>query len=237
MSTALALAPVSANVPTQMGDTSVFDALAKSSGGFLKGLKLYSKGSAIDKGQIAPGHYGVYISKEEILDLGTSIDLVVWCRRPFAIDMNDKKNLIRSYDPASEEFQAIQEKTKEKNSHCQAGIEFLVYERSTSEFYVWFCGSASALRAAGELAGYMPVDELTATSEETEVRGPIPVNCSVRLIEGEFTYHVPVIDKSTTPFTKLPEEKEIVDQITKFCNPKTDKVEAADESEQTSRAR
>ena len=231
-----ALAPVTAGVPMQMGDDSLFADLAKGVD-YAKSLKLYTKGKAIDKGLIAPGRYGVYVSKEEITDLGTSIDLVVWARRPFAIDMSDKENIVRNYDPTSDAFADIRERSKEKNSGRQCGVEFLVFERATGEFYVWFCGSKSTLRAASELYGYMSVDEATAEANGEEPRGPLPVSCGVRLIEGQFSYHVPTLNKCSTPFTNLPEEVVIVEQITKFLNPKTDNVEEADESELAGRAR
>jgi len=231
-----ALAPVSAGVPMQMGDDSLFTDLAKGVD-YAKSLKLYTKGKAIDKGLIAPGHYGIYVSKDEIIDLGTSIDLVVWARRPFAIDMSDKENIVRCFDAASETFADIRERSGEKNSGCQCGVEFLVFERATGEFYAWFCGSKSTLRAASELYGYMAVDKTTAQANGVDARGPLPVSCGVRLVEGQFSYHVPTLRKCSTPVSNLPKEPVIVEQITKFLNPKTESVEAADESELASRAR
>lgn len=234
MSTALA------NLPTggalQIGDDDIYAELAKGSD-FIKSMKLYTKGKAIDKGLIGPGRYGVYEGKEEITDLGKVIDLLVLARRPFAIDMSDRENIVRCYDTSDPVFADIRARSGERDSGCQAGVDLLVFERSTATFYTWFMGSKSALKAASELYGYMPVSEAQAEKLGVEPRGPVPATCSVKLIEGRFSYHVPVIQKCSTPFTNLPAEEAIVETITKFLNPRTDKVEEADESEVADRAR
>jgi hypothetical protein len=234
MSNALATIPTGGAL--QIGGDDIYAELAKGSD-YIKSMKLYTKGKAIDKGQIGPGRYGVYEGKDDITDLGTSIDLLVFARRPFAIDMSDLENIVRCYDTSDPVFAEIRAKSGEQNSGCQSGVDLLVFERSTASFYSWFAGSKSTLKAASELFGYMPIPQEVADAKGIESRGPLPVTCKVKLVEGRFTYHVPVVQKCSTPFTNLPAESVIVDALTKFLNPRTDQVESAEEGEIAGRAR
>ena len=62
-------------------------------------MQLYTKGKAINKGQVRPGCYGIP-EGEEVIDLGDTIDILPLARRPKAIDMTDKDAVIVSYDPS-----------------------------------------------------------------------------------------------------------------------------------------
>ena len=53
-------------------------------------LGLYTKGEAVDRGLVRPGHYGVS-EGEKVLDLGDSIDILPLARRPKASDMTNMR--------------------------------------------------------------------------------------------------------------------------------------------------
>ena len=114
---------------TQFGSDDQFIELAKSTE-FLGRLQLYTKGKAINKGQVKPGHYGIP-EGEDVIDLGDQIDLYVLARRPKAIDMTDTDAVLVNYEPGSPEFERIKEQSMEKESHCMFGPSFLVFERTT----------------------------------------------------------------------------------------------------------
>ena len=125
---------------TQIGTDDQFAELAKG-GDFIGRLQLFTKGEAVNKGLIPPGHYGIPVSKDEVEDLGATVDVVPLARRPKALDMSDPDAIINSYDRTSDEFNRIAEASTDSDSHCMYGVSFLVYERSTRKttgIFLWF---------------------------------------------------------------------------------------------------
>ena len=135
MSDNTALAPINLDqLPsTQIGTDDQFAELAKG-GDYIGRMQLYTKSKANMKGLIPQGHYGIPESDEEIIDLGTAVDLLPLARRPKAIDMTDMEALVISYDMESEEFKRVADKSTESDSHCQYGPSFLVFERLDRPF-------------------------------------------------------------------------------------------------------
>jgi hypothetical protein len=247
MSDNTALVPVNLNqLPsTQLGTDEQFADLAKGSD-FLGRLQLFTKSKVNQQGLIPQGHYGIKESEEEIIDLGTSVDILPLARRPKAIDMRDMQAIVVSYDRASKTFQDIEERTKTPNSHCQAGISFLVYERSTGRFLEFFCGNTSALREAKRLFPYLPITEAgiqarAAAGEDVsglEPRDPVPVTLRTKLVENRYgAWHAPLVTKCSTPFAKVPSEEAICKQIVAFLTVKDNGVERVEEEAGSGRVR
>jgi hypothetical protein len=223
---------------TQLGTDDQFIELAKSAD-FIGRLQLYTKGKAVNKGQVRPGHYGIP-DGEEVADLTDTIHIIPLARRPKAIDMTDSDALIVNYDPESDEFKRIAAQSLEKESHCMYGPSFLVYERSTNRFLEFFCGTKSTRSEAKKVYPFLP---LTATDiarqkaagndvADLEPHGPLPLTLKSRLVEkGTYSWHVPVIVKCAQPFPKLPSKDQIVKEITRFINCKGDGVETVKEPE------
>jgi hypothetical protein len=219
MSTEIAKVDYSQVPSTQVGGDEVYDDLAKG-GDFLARLQLYTKGKAIDKGLIKPGHYGIPVSEDEIIDLGESIDLLVIARRPKAIDMTDKEAIIVVHDHNSAEFQRIAATSLEKESHCMYGPSFLVFERSTGKFYEFFCGSKSTRTEAKKVYPFMPVSQADIEARgltDVEPHGPLPVTLKSRYVEkGSFSWHVPVVQKCSVPFKNEPKGDAVIKEIGRF---------------------
>ena len=219
MSTAIAKVDYSQLPSTQVGNDAVYDDLAKG-GDFLSRLQLYTKGKAIDKGLIKPGHYGIPVSEEEITDLGDSIDLLVIARRPKAIDMTDKEAIIVVHDSNSPEFQRIAALSAEKESHCMYGPSFLVFERNTGKFYEFFCGSKSTRTEAKKIYPFLPLTQADIDArglKDVEAHGPLPMTLKSRYVEkGSFSWHVPVVQKCSVPFKNEPAVDVLVKEIGKF---------------------
>ena len=204
---------------TQVGSDAAFDDLAKG-GDFLARMQLYTKGKAIDKGLIKPGHYGIPQSEDEITDLGDSIDLLVLGRRPKAIDMTDKEAIIVVHDNNSEQFQRIAAQSAEKESHCMYGPSFLVFERSTGKFYEFFCGSKSTRTEAKKIYPFMPISAADIKARNlvgVEPHGPLPMTLKARYVEkGSYSWHVPVVQKCSISFKNEPSMDVLVKELTKF---------------------
>jgi hypothetical protein len=219
---------------TQLGSDAGFDEIAKG-GEFLARLQLYSKGSAINKGLIAPGHWGIPEGDEEVTDLGVSIDLLPLARRPKALDMSDKDAIVANFDMESDEFKRIADASMVQNSGCMYGPSFLVYERSSGRFLEWFCGTKSTRSEAKKIYPYLPLTEADIKARrltDQEPHGPIPFTMKIKLVERkQFSWHVPVVVKCSTPFQGLPPTGQIVKEIERFVNPKDAGVEKVAEDE------
>jgi len=229
---------------TQIGTDDQFAELAKG-GDYIGRMQLYTKSKANMKGLIPQGHYGIPESDEEIIDLGTSVDVLPLARRPKAIDMTDLEAIVVSYDMGSPEFDRISKKSAEADSHCQYGPSFLVYERSTGRFLEFFCGNKSSRIEAKKLFPFLPLTQTdidgkaAAGNDMSDPRphGPVPVTLKVKVAENrKGTWHAPVVMKCSTPFVKLPPEEVIVREIQKFLTVKDNGVEKV-EDDKPARAR
>lgn len=205
---------------TQVGTDADFDAIAKSSD-FLPRLQLFTKGKAVNKKLVGPGNFGIPVSDEEVNDLGDVIDILLLARRPKAVDLKDKENIVTVYDVNDPEFKRIQTQSAEKDSGCMYGPSFLVYERSTGQFLEFFCGTKSARMEAKKLYAFLPLSpadiERNPALVNEKPHDAIPVTMKSKLIEkGTYSWHVPVAIRCSTPFTSLPPGDMIVAQVQKF---------------------
>ena len=223
---------------TQIGGDDLYNELAKG-GDYIGRMQLYTKGKPVNKGLIPPGHYGIPESDEEIIDLGTSVDVIPLARRPKAIDMTDSEALVISYDMESPEFKRIAAKSNEPESHCQYGPSFLIYERSTGRFLEFFCGNKSNRIEAKKIFPFLALSQAdidakaAAGNDVSDLRphGPLPVTLKVKLAENKRgSWHVPVVVKCSTPFTKMPSMDVIVREMKKFLTVKDNGVERVEET-------
>lgn len=208
---------------------------------FLRRIQLYSRGKAIDKKLIEGGHFGIPMSSDKIVDLGESIDVLVLEVRAKAIDMSDNENLIVSYDSTSKEFQRIEAASAEKDSGCSFGPSYLVWERTTGQFYEFFCGSKSARIESSNINDYLPVTPAmiaAGVTDETEPRGPKPCTLNGHLIETKrYSWHVPKPEDCLTPFDKLPTVEQLNEEVKKFLTPDEPEVETVEEDSKRKRRR
>ncbi len=233
MSKDQALVPVDLNqLPaTQRGDDKGFDDLSQG-GDFLCRLQLFSKGAAINKQLIQPGHWGVPEGDDDVTDLGISIDLLPLARRPKALDMSDKDAIVVNYDMGSEEFKRIADASMGSDSGCMYGPSFLVIDRSTGRFLEWFCGTKSTRSEAKKIYPYLPLTEsdIAARKLDAKPHGPQPLTMKIKLVERKrFSWHVPVVVKCSTPFATLPAMEKIVMEVERFISPKDTGVEKVQE--------
>jgi hypothetical protein len=240
-----ALVPVNLNqLPsTQIGTDDQFAELAKG-GDYIGRMQLFTKGKAINKELIRPGHYGIPESDEEVYDLGVTVNILPLARRPKAIDMTDLEALVIVYDMETPEFKRIAAKSVEAESHCQFGPSFLVYEQSTRRFLEFFCGTKTNRIEAKKIYPFLPLSEgdirrlAEAGTDVTglEPHGPIPLTLKVKLAENrKGSWHAPVVVMCSTPFVALPSEEVFVKEIMRFLTIRDNGVEKVEEK--TTRAR
>lgn len=208
-------------VPAQPVDDSQFEEMAKR-GNFLSRLVLYSKQGEVLDGKIGPGQYGIPTSKESLTVIGNKVDLIPLARRVKAIDMSDRNNIVESYDPSSDVFNDIKDRSSVKDSGCMYGISFLCIERTTGKFVEWYCGSKTTRAVAGQIYPYLPVGAAEAAQRGIEPRNPTPFTMGVELIESKgYKWHGPTVKGCSTPFNNVPSPEATISEIQKFLNPKT----------------
>ncbi len=241
MSQDLIPADVFVDLPSTEIDEGSFDDVATSTD-YLQRLQLISKGKYVDSRQAQGGDYAVIIDSETCRVLGDRIDLLVFDRRHKAIDMSNVDQVLVSYDPASDLYADIRQRSGEKDSGCQYGVEFLVAERSTAKMYGFFFGTKSLRRVLQTMYAYMP---LSAQDIErrgltgVEPHGPLPVTLTSKNVRQKtYSWFVPEFQDCSTPFSKnqLPSPEKIKEEIIKFRNPDKDET-AVVKSERKGRAR
>lgn len=198
---------------------------------FIKRLQLVTKGKLVDTGKVKPGHWVIVVSEDEIIDLGESCEVLVLAVRHKALDTNEKPP-VASFDPDSELFQSIEERSKQKDSGCMHGPSFLVLERTTKELLEVFLGNASGRQEAKNLMTFLPIskEQAKAYGDGFSAQPPQAATLKAKYIQKpRYSWHAPQVGKCSTPFKDLPEEQEIIDQMTKFLNPKEDGPEVETE--------
>ncbi len=246
MSTALTPVNFDQLPSTQLGSDEQFAELSRRAG-FLCRLQLFTKGDAINQGLVPPGTYGIVESKDRIIKLGPSIDVLPLARRPKALDMSDKDAVIVNYDPNSDEFKDIAARSQEPESGCQYGTSFLFVERTTGRLLEFFCGSKSTRPIAGDIAVFLPLTqadidrkkEAGADIGKMEPHGPKPCTLKARLAKSKkgYSWHVPDVQSCSVPFTNLPSSEVVVAEINKFVTAKSGDVETVKEDNRKARAR
>jgi|WetSurMetagenome_2_1015567.scaffolds.fasta_scaffold01440_16 hypothetical protein len=214
------------------------------SGEFLDRIQLYTKGRAIDQGLISPGHYGVPTGDDNILDLGTEIDILPLCCRPKALDLRDRDAIVTNYDPTSEAFKSIEEMAKTQDSGCMYGLSFLIFERGSAKFYELFCGTKSMRTESRKILAFAPLPEEGAAQIEknsgvhVDPHGPIPCTLKAKYVtKRNWGWHVPVCVQCSTPFTNLPTIERINSEVEKFMNLANTEIEKAEATPASKRPR
>lgn len=221
----------------------VFESLTKGSD-FLQRIQLFTKGRMIDKGCVPSGHYGVPMGEDEVLDLGDEVDIIPFTWRPKALDTSDRDAIIEVYDATSEEFQRIEDAAGQKDSGCMYGPTFLIFERSSGKFYELFCGNASGRISSRSIFPYVQLTDDQAaeytqrTGKLVEAHGPLMCTLGVKYAQKKtYGWHVMVVHKCSTPFTNLPDDTVIREEVERFLAREGTGVERVTEDVAGGRAR
>lgn len=222
MSTALATLPSLKEIGSTAIAANVLSELTKA-GDYLSRIQLFQGGSgAAKENKIKAGNYGVPVG-DDVEDLGDSIDLLVFTAKPKALDTSGETP-VAAHDPESAEFKRIKETAETvKDSGCMYGLEFLVFERNSGQFYTYFANSASARREAGKMIPSNGILPVTLTSNFVK--------------KGKWSWHAPAVSKCSTPFTNVPAIEKIKAEVEKFLKADTEGREEVKDTAAKKRAR
>jgi len=206
-------------------------------GGFLPYISLYGGNSnACKEGLIGIGRYGLVRQKDKIEDLTAEFSVLAIAWRYKAMQIGE--GILSSYDPKSTTFLTIKEKSEIKDSGCMYGIEFLFWvpELPARCFATFYCNSKASRREAPNIRSFCPRPpnqaHVTADFPNGDPgQGPRPMTLKANLIKTDkYKWHGPVATQCSTQFT-LPSNEEIIEQATKFANPKESEVEVVEKDE------
>ncbi len=185
-------------------------------GGFLPRLQLFTSASDVVKAGTFPiNHYGLVISKDQIIDMEREVDVAFIAWRPRAIDASDRNNIRASSITSSDLFKEIKHtQDTVPNSGCMYGPEFLVWVPREEKFATVLFGSKTARNEAPKAGALMHK----------------PATFKSRLIDnGENKWQAMVVIACTTPF-QFPAKDEVNRVTAEFLAPKevfgAEKVEA-----------
>jgi hypothetical protein len=217
------LIPAEYNLPSNPHDNDeTFKSLVKSAG-FPPRLQLFGGNSdMVKEGKIPIAHYGLVTGKDDIKDLGDEVDLIPVRMRFKAVRIGGEEGAVNYFDPKSEEFKKIVSDSETQNSGCMYGPEFLVWLPDDQKFATYFLNSASARREAPALRGLI---NQAATLKAKLVK------------TKKYKWHAPQVVACSTPLD-APSEAELIEEVTRFVNPKDSGADAAsaDEVAATDRA-
>jgi len=218
-----ALVPVIEQLPASSNvSLDVLEQFATGSS-FLPRMQLFTKGKYIDTGKIQPGHYGI-VDGEEVIDLGISIDVLLLGVRTKTLDMSDRDNIISRYTVGEPEFERIRQMSEVKNSSCQCGLSFLVYDSGSNTLCEFFCGSRSAQNESKKMLPFLAItpEQAVAAAEKGRIVEPkvaTPLTLKVRYIQKQFSWHVPVAIACSAPIEVRLPTQQVLAAIEKFLNP------------------
>lgn len=177
-------------------------ALATKAGSFLPRLQLMTSNSdQCKKTDGFPVNHYALVRGKNLQDLGIEVDVLVVEWRPKALEMGD--SIITEFDPNSDEFKRIQDKTDEKDSNCMFGPEYLVFIPTIMEWATFFMGSKSSRNESGNMR--------TRLQKAATLKGQ-------ELSNKNFTWYSPSVGPCSTPF-EVPSQEDIMEQRDTFLNP------------------
>lgn len=197
------------------------------SGGWMSRIQVCGGNSkAAMTGKVKVGNYAIVRGKDNFEDLGAVCDVVPLAYRPVAIDTSE--GYLAVYDPKSEAFGDIRDRSKEQDSGCFWGPEFLVWLPSHKSFHSFGLFSTTARNVFTELRSLLPGDP--------DAEGNIPVRLvtlkSQMIQNKRNTWYGPVIVPSSQPISCMPPYSLMAKEIERFINPpEKDDQEFAPEDE------
>lgn len=180
-------------------------------GSFLPRLAIFGGQSDLAKqGVIGLGNLGLQKGKDEVLDFGKSVDILVLTYRHNAIEFTPE-GVFNFYDPKGANFQRIVETADNAKGlcGCQYGPEFLVYIPAAESFGSFHLASKSARYIANDTRALVG---RWATVSSDFIKKP------------KYSWHTPKIAPAVATNYDVPPLDILQAEIDKFRNAKDSNV-------------
>jgi hypothetical protein len=195
---------------------------------FLPQLRIYgSEATIVKESKFPMGHFGLYFSPENIIDLGEQFDCLV-------VDWRPRASIVAGDTPISffgkfvdgqwgysKEFEEVKNRAMGKEKGYLVGLEYLIWFPEVSKFGLFLMGNPTLRRESANVKAFV---RKAATLK-------------IKLIKtSQYTWHGCTCFECTTPFD-APDEETLIEEIGKFREPKDSQVELVDDSSESGRAR
>jgi hypothetical protein len=216
-------------LPLTNRDSNEIESLTRTSE-FLPQVRVYgSEATIVKEAKFPMGHFGLYFSGENIVDLGDSFDCLVvdWRPRASIVSGDTPTSFFGKFNDETNEWEYSREFTEIKNRAMGkekgylVGLEYLLWIPSIQKFGLFLMGNPTLRR---ESANVKALVRKAATLK-------------IKLIKtAQYTWHGCTAFPCTTPFD-IPELSIIAEEAAKFRQPQDSQVEMDDDSGGTARAR
>lgn len=174
-----------------------------------------SANEIVKKGQFPIGHFGLYFSADNILDLDEQFDCLVVSARARASIVSGEAP-ITFYTINSNEFQDIKNRSLNGEQGYMCGLEYLIWIPQVSKFALFFCGNKTLRRE----------------SEKVKALIGKAATLKIRFIKtSKYSWHGFSCYQCSTPFSNIPPMEDIKAEIARFNAPPESQVELAEESD------
>jgi hypothetical protein len=196
-----------------------------SSGGYLPYINIVAGSSPLQK-KIPVGNFALVTGKEENvpvgIDLGVRFEGFVLAFRSHA---RDNMAGVSSYDFNSATFKDIAARSKDRDSECMAGPQYLIYIVGHGWCTYWACSWSS---------NFQPYCKKALTDILSTGTYKFEATLRTESNKAKQFYKVPAFAPLTGP---LPEIEDMAEQIAAFKNPAPPAIEKAPDQSETKRPR
>jgi len=201
-------------------DSDEIESLTKTSE-FLPQTRIYgSSASIVKEGKFPMGHFGLYVSGDNIIDLGDQVDCLVvdWRPRASSVGGDTPISFFGKFNDGnweySDGFTDFKDRAMSKQEGYLVGLEYLLYYPSLKKYGLFLMGNPTLRR---ESANVKALVGKAATLK-------------IKLIKtAKFTWHGCTIFECTTPFD-VPDKASILSEVNTFRSPKDSDIEFVDDS-------
>lgn len=183
--------------------------------GYASRIQLVSKGKLVDEGKCPPGDFAI-IDGDTVTPLGKLIDVVPLAVLDKALDTSGEEVTV-AFGRDNAIYQEIAERSNTADSGCMYGPCFLVFERSTSNFYEIFLNNKSGRSEAKKLYPFLPIGAAQAKAHGVKAQSPRPCEVKSKYIKKpRYSWFAPQVGESTATFDNPPEQAVAVAAVKNF---------------------
>lgn len=202
----------------QGGDLKTFNEVASGSNYFPRLQLFTSQSKPCKSGAFPVNHYGLVRSKDQMVDLGVELFCIPLSYRFKAMDTTTEPVIV-SFDPHSETFAQLREKSDIKDSGCVFGVEFLVWIPSEATYATLYLNSKTS-RKEGDNVRLLLGKSMKLGSRFIETK--------------KFSWQA-IVALSSPIEVESPDHEEAAEAVNRFLSEKPTEVELA--APETERAR
>ena len=185
--------------------------------GYASRIQLFSKGKTDDKGDtvVDAGNFAI-VDGDSYNILGKEIDVVPLAVLDKALDCSGEEVIV-AFGRDNEVYQRIAEDSNTQDSGCMYGPCFLVFERTTSNFYEIFLNNKSGRSEAKKIYPYLPIGAAQAKAHGVQPQSPRPCHIKAKFIKKpRFSWFAPQVSDSVAQFDNPPTQEAAVAAVTNF---------------------